>query len=323
MFQQQTVDHLPVRQRLECFDHMVSDTFFPMHCQPLRGFDGEFAGQIETQQLGRVGLAAIKSSPLDVYRNRSHIGRASEAVYLVKVQVKGESLVKQRGREAYLCPGDFTLCLSSEPYELHFKSDYSQVVLSVPQPLLEECVRHPEQHLGVRMNSQVGANGLFSQFVTSIGARLNELDGVLAQRLEANVIDLLSTTLGHAQEMQKHDLLNSGVKREYLQRIKSFIRTHLHDERLCPAWIAASQDISTRYLHMLFEGEGKSISRYIQRLRLESCKAALEDRDFSDYSVSEIAYRLGFNDASHFSRVFKACFGQSPARYRKDRLAAL
>ncbi len=234
------------------------------------------------------------------------------------MQVEGEGLLRQRGKEAHLSPGDFTLCLSSEPYDLHFQCDYSQVVLAVPQPLLEESVRQPTQHLGVRMDARVGANGLFSQFVTSIAHRLDSMDGVLAQRLEANVIDLLSTTLSYAQEAQKRDLLKVGVKSEYIQRIKHFIRRNLDSECLSPDSIAAAHDISTRYLHMLFADESVSISRYILHLRLEHCRAALADASFAHYSVSEIAYRFGFNDASHFSRAFKSEYQQTPARFRKD-----
>jgi AraC family transcriptional activator of tynA and feaB len=318
MFEQKTVNHLPQSQRLDSFRDLVSDIFFPMAVEPYSRGEGRFSADIQLTELQRVSLASIVSSPLDVYRRRTDISRATEAAYLVKVQVSGEGLVKQRGREAHLLPGDFAICLSSEPYELHFEQDYSQLVLAVPQTLMEECVRHPEQHLGMRMDSKVGANGLFSQFVTMIGARLNDLDGVLAQRLEANVIDLLSTTLSHAQETQKHDLLACGVKSEYLMRIKSFIRTHLTDESLTPDYIARSHNISTRYLHMLFADEGESVSRYIQRLRLEACGAALKDPAFASYSASEIAYHYGFNDASHFSRVFKALFGETPARYRKS-----
>ncbi len=321
MNSENTINQLPVAQRLDYFDSLVSQTFFPMSCEPNCGAGSEFEGAIQCQQLGEMGFAAIKSSPLDVYRRSSHIGQVSEACYLVKVQVEGEGLLRQRGKEAYLSPGDFTLCLSSEPYDLHFHSDYSQVVLAVPQPMLEECVRQPTQHLGVRMDRNVGANGLFSQFVTSIADRLDSMDGVLAQRLEANVIDLLSTTLGYAQEAQKRDLLRVGVKSEYIQRIKHFIRRNLDSECLSPDTIAAAHDISTRYLHMLFADENVSISRYILHLRLKHCRAALADPSFADYSVSEIAYRFGFNDASHFSRAFKSEYQQTPARFRRDNQA--
>ena len=289
-----------------------------MTCDPAKDFEGRFFGALKCQQIGAVGFSAVRGSPLDVYRGKRHIGQVSDAVYLVKIQVEGESLIQHCGREAHLRPGDFTLCLSSEPYELHFADNYSQVVLAVPEVLMEDCVSQPTQHIGVRMDSRVGANGLFTKFVTSISNCLDSMDGVLAQRLEANVIDLLVTTLGYAQESHKHDLLNIGVKREYLQRIKYFIRKNLQEEQLGPEWIASAHRISTRYLHMLFETESVSVSRYIQGLRLENCRAALADSAFADYSVSEIAYYWGFKDASHFSRAFKTEFGQTPARLRKD-----
>lgn len=38
---------------------------------------------------------------------------------------------------------------------------------------------------------------------------------------------------------------------------------------------------------------------------------------FSDMSMKEIAYELGFSEASHFSAFFKKCTGQSPASFKK------
>ncbi|WP_116366032.1 helix-turn-helix domain-containing protein [Parahaliea mediterranea] len=304
-------------QGFDQFDTQVSELFFPMDCETPRDSRGGFRGAIERRQFGELGFAAVRSTPLDVYRRRSHIGRVSSTQYLVKVQVEGESLICHRGREAHLRPGDFTLCLSSEPYELHFPSDYSQVVLSVPQPLMEDCLHHPERHLGVRRDARVGANGLFSQFVTSIVSRLDDMDGVLAQRLEANVIDLLATTLTHSEESERRDRLDSGVKCEHLHRIKQFIRSHLHDERLGPGWVAQSLGISTRYLHLLFADEGVSVSRYILGMRLDASRQAFSNASYHRYSIADIAYRFGFKDPAHFSRAFKRAFGDSPARYRR------
>ncbi len=314
---EENLQRVPGAERFALFGELVNDAFCPMSCQLPSNSGDTFNAAVRSQQLGELGFAAIRTSPLNVYRRRSDIAQATDASYLVKIQVEGEGVVQQMGREAHLSPGDFALCLSSEPYELHFDSDYSQIILAVPQPLLDECVKNPSQHLGVRMGSSVGVNGLFSQFVMSIASRLEDMDGVLFKHLEANVIDLLATTLGHAQETQRREQLNGGVKCEYIKRIKHFIRRNLDDDRLRPEWIAASCKISTRYLHMLFADESMSISRYIQQLRLESCRAALGDSAFAEYTVSEIAYSFGFNDPSHFSRAFKAEFGEPPARYRK------
>lgn len=302
---------------LDSFDAQVRETFFPMECNLARGYPGKFRGLLSSRQFGQLGFAAVRSTPLDVYRRRGHIAEVSDAIYLVKVQVAGESHIRQRGRSAHLQPGDFTLCLSSEPYELHFAEEYSQVVLAVPSPLMEECVHQPERHLGVRMAAEQGANGLFSQFVASIAQRLDSMDGVLAQRLEANVIDLLATTLAHNGDCQRRDLHCNGVKQEYLHRIRHFIRKHLAEDSLGPESIAAAHNISTRYLHMLFEAESVSISRYIQQLRLQSCRQALSDAAFARFTVAEVAYHFGFKDASHFSRAFKNEYGMTPAQYRR------
>jgi AraC-like DNA-binding protein len=315
MLQHNPVEEMAAGLSLDQFNGQVGRLFFPMACEGSR--ERAFRGTLESHRLGQVGLAVVKSTPLDVHRRKSDIGQAADLVYMVKVQAKGESLVRHCGREAHLRPGDFTLCSSAEPYQLHFPGDYCQVVLAIPACVMEQCVRQPARYLGLRMDAGSGANGLFSQFLGSLASRFDAVDGVLAQRLEANVMDLLATTLEHTRDEQRRELQDCGVRYDYLQRIKAFIRRHLDDDCLAPDWIAQSHGISTRYLHMLFETESLSVSRYIQQLRLEACRAALADSAFGHYSVAEIAYRFGFKDPSHFSRVFKAGFGVTPAGFRK------
>jgi len=53
---------------------------------------------------------------------------------------------------------------------------------------------------------------------------------------------------------------------------------------------------------------------YLQNLRVEKARAALER---SGESVSEIAWSVGYQDLSAFSRVFKSRTGLSPGAYRR------
>jgi AraC-like DNA-binding protein len=39
-------------------------------------------------------------------------------------------------------------------------------------------------------------------------------------------------------------------------------------------------------------------------------------------TVSQVAYGMGFNDLSHFTKAFRARFGMPPGRYRVDRSSA-
>ncbi|MGW8316389.1 MAG: helix-turn-helix domain-containing protein [Bacteroidales bacterium] len=38
----------------------------------------------------------------------------------------------------------------------------------------------------------------------------------------------------------------------------------------------------------------------------------------TDQSVSEVAFETGFEDLSHFSRVFKQILGMNPTAYKKS-----
>ena len=42
----------------------------------------------------------------------------------------------------------------------------------------------------------------------------------------------------------------------------------------------------------------------------------LKERD--GFSISEIAYRCGFNDSNYFSDKFKKVYGTSPLKYSKE-----
>ncbi len=62
---------------------------------------------------------------------------------------------------------------------------------------------------------------------------------------------------------------------------------------------------------------GDTVAAAIRRFRLDRCREELEDRRQRARSITEIAFRWGFNDSAHFSRVFKARFGMSPRAVRR------
>ncbi len=54
---------------------------------------------------------------------------------------------------------------------------------------------------------------------------------------------------------------------------------------------------------------------YLQRVRLEIAKEMLRHTSFT---VDEIGHRVGYEDISFFSKLFKRGTGQSPSEYRRD-----
>lgn len=70
-----------------------------------------------------------------------------------------------------------------------------------------------------------------------------------------------------------------------------------------------------RLAHLLKESTGRTFGQHVARLRVERACRILETtaRDCAD-----IAAELGFADQSHFTRVFRAVTGTTPARYRRN-----
>jgi len=62
-----------------------------------------------------------------------------------------------------------------------------------------------------------------------------------------------------------------------------------------------------------------SPGKWLLQKRIEYAKHLL---DSSKKNVNEIAYDSGFENATHFSRVFKEKFGLSPLQYRKEKYSS-
>lgn len=79
---------------------------------------------------------------------------------------------------------------------------------------------------------------------------------------------------------------------------------------------AATAGISTSYLRALFDHwVGESPKRFHTRCRIDQARHLIVEQHLS---IAEVAYHVGFDDAAHFSRVFKQYTGIAPSSYGGD-----
>lgn len=79
--------------------------------------------------------------------------------------------------------------------------------------------------------------------------------------------------------------------------------------------LAEALNINPDYLSRLFhEKMGMTIIEYCKQ---EKVRLAQNQLIYSDYSLEEIAYYLGFSSQSHFGKTFKEITGMTPGRYRE------
>ncbi|WP_255348300.1 helix-turn-helix domain-containing protein [Flavobacterium sp. WG21] len=80
--------------------------------------------------------------------------------------------------------------------------------------------------------------------------------------------------------------------------------------------ISDELDLNPSYLSREFSKyfEDLNFGDYVRKQRIEKAVNLIEN---TTYTLTEIAYRTGFSDQSHFTRIFKLQTGKNPSAYRK------
>jgi AraC family transcriptional activator of tynA and feaB len=310
MYEAYSTSALAPRERFGSFEAVVARLFCPMQILPRFPAWQPFAGCVEAARLGSILLARVATSACAVRRRPQDIAQVSSAAYLVKFQLKGESLWSQRNREVHLRPGDFVVCSVAEPYSLQFHDPYEMPVLALPYDVMCRMTSDPDQFLGVRMGAEEADCGLLSSFVAQVVARMSHLSDPMIARVEANILDLLGGVLS---ARARH---GTPTAAQQLGQIKQYITRHMHSRNLGPATIAAAFGVSTRHVHTLFEAESMTVGKYIRHLRTQECRRALEAYPADAMSLTDIALTWGFYDLSHMTRCFREEFGATPGELR-------
>lgn len=141
--------------------------------------------------------------------------------------------------------------------------------------------------------------------------QIEEIDNVVeveafkreAQRLYASAV----------AEEQKTE--QTGYKNPLVGEVKDYIFRHFHDT-IQITDIAKHLNVNPDYLSHLFKKqENITIKRYILKEKIRRSRNLLQ---YSDYSIQEISFYLGFSSQSHFCKVFQEMTGETPGRYRKQ-----
>ncbi|ASR49461.1 hypothetical protein B4V02_23640 [Paenibacillus kribbensis] len=104
---------------------------------------------------------------------------------------------------------------------------------------------------------------------------------------------------------------------EKQQRVYSIIEyLHAHyAEKLSLDQLAGHFFISSTYLCRIFkQTTGFTLVEYLQDVRVQQARAYLRE---TNWKVTSIAEKTGFDSIAHFGRVFKQYTGHTPLQYRK------
>lgn len=259
-------------------------------------------------------MPVIRSSAIAIERLAGEPYQASQDAYFAVILLSGRYALEQQGREVFLKPGDITFYDATRPHRIHCPGSFSKLIVSIPRMTLRDRIAGMEHCTALPISGRQGIGAVASQFIRATADQSCRLRDAEFRGLADHWLDLLALAVRPVRPQNFH---LSRSRTLSLHRVKGFVEYHLADSQLDAATVASGVGLSSRYVNELFQAEGTSLMRHVWRRRLEQCRRDLMDPVRSDCSLSEIAFRWGFNDLSHFSRAFKQRFGCSPNDYRQ------
>lgn len=216
-----------------------------------------------------------------------------EAVYLVNdkpyplkkgdfIYIPGENF-----REAHTFPHNPMHC-----YAFNFQlSDPSGKAVELPLPTM------------FRISDDSGFISLYREFN---GCWLEKNEGFQQQ-----CTALFMLLLHHLYRITSKE--DTSLPDPRLTRVRNHILAHFH-EKLKVSELADIAGLTPVYFGSWFhKNTGQSIHAYINRIRINKARDLLSS---GGCTVSDVAYRCGFEDPFYFSNVFKKLTGRSPSLFK-------
>ena len=277
--------------------------------------DTDFDGNIASAHAGDVILTRLESNRHRVMRSASQV-RGSELGYLkIVAPFHGCAGVEQKGREAWVSPGEWSIYDTTDRYAVSNPSRVEHLIVMVPKADLAERGLAIDALMARRLGGNGGIARVTLETMRSAWQELPSMSDEAARSL-GDVI----TQCVHLSLLDLAGRGTAATQRETLrERIKQHVMRHLSDPGLSVEQIARALNSSRRHLYNAFADEPDGVAGYLLARRLEACCAAFDNPRLAELSITEVALAHGFSNLAHFSRVFRARTRLSPTEYRRER----
>lgn len=245
-----------------------------------------------------IQIDRLKMDPCDVGQDN----------YLAVLLLSGRYMLAQNGREVFLSPGEMTIYDATQPHRIYCPEDFSKVLITIPRKKMRERLSGVELCTAHKVSNQQGVGLITSHFLTNMTRQLDQITLNTFHDLSEQALDMLTMSFAQVRPQQYFLSRSRSVS---LNMVKQYVEKRLTDPDLNPARVSVAVGLSTRYINMLFQDEDTSLMRYVLQRRLSYCHRELMQAEHA-VSISAVAFKWGFNDVAHFSRVFKQAFDATP-----------
>lgn len=284
---------------------VVRDVFGPMRVA--REDSGAFHTEITQANIGALVVSSVEAGPHTAERDSALAQLDTSGRVYINIPRSGELAGEQNSRSIRPREGTVGMISSGVVTKIHAPVDFRQFVIGLPAELITPRLADPT----AAGTASGMLPGLLSHMVDYLFEHAEGFSVYEAGQVTQQVVDLVVASFGPSTSYY------SGRSAILLQAAMDHAEATLDQASLGTDSLAAHVNVSRRTLEKLFAERGTTAARWILQRRLERARLDLASAAHARNSIETIAQRWGFVDRTHFSRVFKSHFGESPAAFRR------
>ena len=201
-----------------------------------------------------------------------------------------------------------------QPFSVTLSGDVRRMVASLPRRMVHRYAPRWRDPNTLNIRETEPSVDLIREYVLRLADPAFRVDDTVAEVLGENLCALVGVVVGRGVDSltEAHPQLDLR-----LEALLAYMRRNCSDPDLGPAVAAAHLRISVRTVHKLMEPTGRTFGEWLLDERLLRCVRMLEDTTHARRKISDIAWTCGFNDLSHFNKMFRSRLGATPSDLRR------
>lgn len=303
-----STDTVQPRERFSYWREAVCRSIFNL---TIEAPAGHFAARMTARSAGPLRIALSESTGYVVSRAKREVESASDDSYSIYLQLSNEATISQCNQAFTFQPGDIAISDLQYPFTALLSGGGQRITTVIPCGMIDRRAPWVRKTALRRLAAESSYVDLARRHIVEMlkNPTMGETATSLLTENLCNLLALASAT----------DIAPNRLQPELqIEAMLAFCKQKLHDPELTPQRVADHLGTSVRTLHLRFKQIGQSFTEWVRDERLKACSVALRDQNQRGLNISEIAYRWGFNDLSHFNKSFRARFNQTPTQWRND-----
>lgn len=276
----------------------------------------DFAAQVSTLQTQNGSIGKCQIGSITAKRTAGNLARSPWDCIYGNLVISGRYEIEQFGHTQTAEAGDLVLYDSSTQLSSSAQNSgtYHDLSIMIHKSVFEDHIA--DQLAGNILLKKAALMRPLDSALKFLSKNLHEFPAEELEALFDAAILMLPSAVNLAQGNHA-PMSNLRIGQEITRELIDYINREISNPELSPTLAAAYLGISVRYVHKLLATSGTTFSTYVTNLRLDRVSSDLSSTQHTPQTISQLAFRWGFNDLTTFDRLFRRKFGMTPKEFRR------